>query len=121
MGRDSTKVILPITDPYVAHHGSLGSFAMVYALDVGAVTGIIARLRAVPGVELVLAREDACRRFELPADRTGDVVICATAGPHVGTAPGDRPICRCSRAVALARRFAERESADAVQPPPPGL
>ena len=27
-GRD--RVILPITDPYVAHHGALGSFATVY-------------------------------------------------------------------------------------------
>ncbi|WP_204348702.1 hypothetical protein, partial [Serratia marcescens] len=29
-GAGSTRVILPITDPYVAHHGALGSFATVY-------------------------------------------------------------------------------------------
>ncbi len=30
LGADKTKVILPITDPYVVHHGALGSFATVY-------------------------------------------------------------------------------------------
>ncbi len=30
-GAGKTKVILPITDPYVVHHGALGSFATVYA------------------------------------------------------------------------------------------
>ena len=29
-GENETKVILPITDPYVVHHGSLGSFATIY-------------------------------------------------------------------------------------------
>ena len=29
-GTGKTKVILPITDPYVVHHGALGSFATVY-------------------------------------------------------------------------------------------
>ena len=26
----ATRVILPITDPYVVHHGALGSFATIY-------------------------------------------------------------------------------------------
>ncbi len=29
-GQGEARVILPITDPYVAHHGSLGSFATIY-------------------------------------------------------------------------------------------
>ena len=29
-GAAKTRVILPITDPYVVHHGALGSFATVY-------------------------------------------------------------------------------------------
>src|SRR5271167_3016093 len=29
-GENNTRVILPITDPYVVHHGALGSFALVY-------------------------------------------------------------------------------------------
>ena len=27
LGRERARVILPITDPYVVHHGALGSFA----------------------------------------------------------------------------------------------
>src|SRR5262249_14886831 len=30
LGAGKTRVILPITDPYVVHHGALGSFATVY-------------------------------------------------------------------------------------------
>ena len=29
-GAQAARVILPITDPYVVHHGALGSFATVY-------------------------------------------------------------------------------------------
>ena len=32
-GKDRARVILPITDPYVVHHGALGSFATVYLPD----------------------------------------------------------------------------------------
>ncbi|WP_367249086.1 alkaline phosphatase family protein, partial [Pseudomonas sp. SB113] len=30
LGKDKGRVILPITDPYVVHHGALGSFATAY-------------------------------------------------------------------------------------------
>ena len=30
IGRERSRVILPITDPYVVHHGALGSFATIY-------------------------------------------------------------------------------------------
>ncbi len=30
LGAGKSRVILPITDPYVVHHGALGSFATVY-------------------------------------------------------------------------------------------
>jgi phosphonoacetate hydrolase len=75
VGEGATRVILPITDPYVAHHGALGSYATVYlsaGIDHAALAQRIASLR---GIELVLARLEAARRFELPADRIGDLVI----------------------------------------------
>jgi phosphonoacetate hydrolase len=73
-GQDSTRVILPITDPYVVHHGALGSFATAY-LRPERVADATDRLAALPGVELVLSRADACAKFELPPDRVGDLVI----------------------------------------------
>src|SRR5438874_10668903 len=81
----AAPLVRPITDPVVAHLGSLGSLATVYVsrhLNVGE---IIARLQDLPGIDMVLARDGACDRFELPPDRTGDVVVCADADTVLGT------------------------------------
>jgi phosphonoacetate hydrolase len=84
LGRERSRVILPITDPYVVHHGALGSFATIYlAPDTAA--GVAARLRDLPGMEVVLGREDAARRFELPADRIGDIVAVSERSVVLGT------------------------------------
>ena len=78
-GKGKTKVILPITDPYVVHHGALGSFATVYAYgpEIADVMNWIARQ---PGIDVVLNRADGCARFELPEDRMGDVIVIS-GGP----------------------------------------
>jgi len=85
IGPGSARVILPITDPYVAHHGALGSFATVYLPESADLQALMARLRAVDGVELVLANAQACERFELPPDRVGDIVVLATRHKVFGT------------------------------------
>jgi len=74
LGKDVARVILPITDPYVVHHGALGSFATVYLAE-DRIAVAAKRIAAIGGVELVLSRKDACARFELPPDRVGDLVI----------------------------------------------
>ncbi len=86
----AARVILPITDPYVVHHGALGSFATVYlptrlpsGIDVAAVC---ARLAAVKGMEVVLPRAEAAARFELPPDRIGDLVAVSERFTVIGTA-----------------------------------
>ena len=73
-GAGKTKVILPITDPYVVHHGALGSFATVYTYgpDVGEVMAVIAKQ---DGIDAVLDKREGCERFELPQDRMGDVIV----------------------------------------------
>ncbi|MGH8714851.1 MAG: phosphonoacetate hydrolase [Casimicrobiaceae bacterium] len=73
-GTGAARVILPITDPYVVHHGALGSFATAY-LPAERVADAAQLLCAVAGVELVLSRAEAAKRFELPPDRIGDLVI----------------------------------------------
>ena len=86
LGAGEARVILPITDPYVAHHGALGSFATVY-LPAGAdIDAILGRLRPVEGVDVALNRDEACARFELPADRIGDIVVVSTIHKVLGTA-----------------------------------
>lgn len=86
LGAAAARVILPITDPYVVHHGALGSFATVY-LPAGADAGaVVARLAAFRGIEVVLTREQAAERFELPADRIGDLVVVSERSVVIGTA-----------------------------------
>jgi phosphonoacetate hydrolase len=87
LGKGAARVILPITDPYVVHHGALGSFATVYLPDGTDRAAMIAKLAAVEGVEVAIGREEACRRFELPPDRIGDLVVISTRHKVLGTAP----------------------------------
>jgi phosphonoacetate hydrolase len=85
IGKDQARVILPITDPYVVHHGALGSFALVY-LDADALRAVAERIAAIPGIESVSTRAEAAARFELPADRIGDLVVVSTLDTVIGTA-----------------------------------
>ncbi|MEO8305173.1 MAG: phosphonoacetate hydrolase [Betaproteobacteria bacterium] len=84
-GKGTTRVILPITDPYVVHHGALGSFATVYLSSPVSVPDAAARIKALPGIDVVLPRGEACTRFELPADRVGDLVIVSERLTVIGT------------------------------------
>jgi phosphonoacetate hydrolase len=85
LGTSKARVILPITDPYVVHHGALGSFALVYLPATVAERAVIERIAALPGIETVLTREEAAARFELPADRIGDVVVVSQLDTVIGT------------------------------------
>ena len=85
LGAGAARVILPITDPYVVHHGALGSFATVYLPRAGRADEIRARLAAVDGVEIALERAAACERFQLPPDRMGDVVVVSRRDVVLGT------------------------------------
>ncbi|HEY3853523.1 MAG TPA: alkaline phosphatase family protein [Verrucomicrobiae bacterium] len=107
------RVILPITDPYVAHHGALGSFAQVHlppGIDASvlvksapqegnkvkillpsayrvAINEAIAFIQELPGVTEVLERATAARWMELPEDRMGDLVVCAKRDVTLGRTP----------------------------------
>jgi phosphonoacetate hydrolase len=86
LGAGTARVILPITDPYVVHHGALGSYATVY-LPAGAdAAGLGRRIAALRGIEVVLTRAEACARFELPPDRVGDLVVVSQRHTVLGTA-----------------------------------
>jgi phosphonoacetate hydrolase len=97
LGESKARVILPITDPYVVHHGALGSFALVYlpasaarpataAQPATPAQGELAEnIAALPGIETVLARAEAAARFELPPDRIGDLVVVSQLDTVIGT------------------------------------
>ena len=85
LGAGAARVILPITDPYVVHHGALGSFATAYLPEGADVASMVDRLAATDGVMVAVDRATAVERFELPADRIGDVVVISEENMTLGT------------------------------------
>ncbi len=85
LGEGVARVILPITDPYVAHHGALGSFATVYLSDGVDLEELLEKLEAMDGIEIALDRTAGCKRFELPEDRVGDIIVVSGQHKVLGT------------------------------------
>ena len=91
-GQGTTKVILPITDPYIAHHGALGSFATVFFRTKVSTEDAIKAIGHLSGVELVMDRQSAVKRFELPGDRIGDLVVVSDKETVLGTKRADHDL-----------------------------
>ncbi len=90
LGTGKARVILPITDPYVVHHGALGSYATVY-LKGPSQSEVAKTIAAMDGIDVVYSKAEACRIFELPLDRTGDLVVISGGPAHskvIGTSRG---------------------------------
>lgn len=85
LGAAAARVILPITDPYVVHHGALGSFAIAYLPEDADRAELMARLKAIPSIEVVIDHAYACARYELPPDRIGDIVLISGENMTIGT------------------------------------
>lgn len=85
-GESRVRVICPITDPYVVHHGALGSLVMVHVsgVPVGEVAAYVAGME---GVTEVHDRKSACRLLELAPDRIGDLVVMAGRDWVLGKTP----------------------------------
>ncbi|MDA7947586.1 MAG: phosphonoacetate hydrolase [Hyphomicrobiaceae bacterium] len=85
VGDGKSKVILPITDPYVIHHGALGSFATVYLEDSVDAQAVADQIAALSGIHVVYDSERGCREFELPRDRMGDLIVVSRDTKVLGT------------------------------------
>jgi phosphonoacetate hydrolase len=79
------RVILPITDPYVRHHGALGSFAVVHLEDPSKTAFVREKLLGVKGITEVHDGDTAARLLELPRDRIGDLVVLSGRDVALGT------------------------------------
>jgi phosphonoacetate hydrolase len=84
-GEAAVRVICPITDPFVRHHGALGSFVRVYLRQSRELERIMQTTARLPGVAMVMAGEEAARRFEMPLDREGDFVALADQHTVIGS------------------------------------
>jgi phosphonoacetate hydrolase len=92
-GPGDTKVICPITDAFVKHHGALGGFVRVWCRGGKATPqAIIALVKDMPGIAMALDKEEVCRRFELPRDREGDVAVIGDIGTVIGAAAAEHDL-----------------------------
>lgn len=99
-GANSARVICPITDPFVRHHGALGSFVRVYAKDTANIVAMIDYISGLPGIEDTLSRQQAAIKLGLPEDREADIVVISSESCVLGSCSsehdlstvGDRPL-----------------------------
>ena len=85
MSPGDARVILPITDPYVVHHGALGSYATVYLPADADIADLVTRLQAIDGIDKVYTNEEGCERFQLANDRMGDLILVSNKDTVIGT------------------------------------
>lgn len=91
-GTGKTRVILPITDPYVVHHGALGSFATIYCDSGIEIRKALGRMSELAGIDQALSRDEAASLFELPPDRIGDIVLVSDARTTIGTSESEHDL-----------------------------
>ena len=84
-GAGAVRVICPITDPFVRHHGALGSFVRVYARNGRAPAELARAIRGLPGIDQVLDRGAAAAEYELPYDREADLVVTGDGNTALGS------------------------------------
>lgn len=86
-GANGFRVICPITDPYVKHHGALGSYIVVHLEDKSKIDEVKNWLAIQPGITEVYDKATAVRLLEQPEDRTGDLVVLSARDVVVGRRP----------------------------------
>lgn len=121
LGAGNTRVILPITDPYVVHHGALGSFATVYLPAGVDAAEAAAKLGKVRGIESVLGRAAAADRFELPPDRIGDLVVVSERFTVIGTSASKHDLSGLDAPLRSHGGVSEQRVPLIVNRPLPGL
>jgi phosphonoacetate hydrolase len=91
-GAGAVRVICPITDPFVRHHGALGSFVRVYLRESSDLPSLMAASAALPGVALAVDGRDAADRFELPFDREADFIVLGDHNTAIGASRAEHDL-----------------------------
>lgn len=84
---DGFRVICPITDPYVKHHGALGSYVVVHVDPKHNLQDVKNWLSVQKGITEVHDKATATRLLEQPEDRIGDLVVMSGRDVVVGRRP----------------------------------
>jgi len=91
-GTGKTKVICPITDAFVGHHGALGGFVRVHCFEDAKPEDVIEFVRPLNGIEKVLDRTQAAETLDLPFDVEADVVVISGENYCVGAGQADHDV-----------------------------
>lgn len=98
MGAGLCEGYLPITDPFVRHHGALGSLVRLHVSNRDLIGPMVELCKTLPEVEVVLPGKEAAEKFETPPDREGDFVVVSMQGAVI--APRRRSmICRSFKVI----------------------
>jgi phosphonoacetate hydrolase len=85
-GKGFARVVCPITDPFVRHHGALGSFVRVHLRQPQEdLADVLDFCRSFPQVDMALEGAEAAERFEMPPDREGDFVVVSVKNAVIGS------------------------------------
>jgi phosphonoacetate hydrolase len=88
------RVLCPITDPYVVHHGALGSAVTVYLPDRSRLAEVAHWILGLDGITEVYDREMASLKLELPGDRIGDLFVLSGRDVVVGRTPAHHDLSK---------------------------
>ena len=90
--KESCNVICTITDPYVIHHGALGSFVTIYIENKEKINEIKEYIQKIEGIDVALTKEEAVRKLNQPKDRIGDLVVTCKASFALGKGEKDHDL-----------------------------
>ena len=92
LGQGACRVICPITDAFVGHHGALGGFVRIYLEKEQDRKKVSEIVQAMEGVEKVWTAENVAKDLELPLDREGDLAVVADKRTVIGGSEKDHDL-----------------------------
>ena len=109
LGNEVSKVILPITDPYVVHHGALGSFATIYLKDKTKIDEAMEVIKKIQDIEVVVTNEVGCKEYDLPKDRMGDIICMSSKHMTIGSSESAHDLSKLKEPLRSHGGLHERE------------
>jgi len=91
-GAGTCRVICPITDAFVGHHGALGGFVRIYLEKKDDKNKVYEIVKAIEGVEKVWTAENVAKELEQPLDREGDLAVVADKRTVIGGSEKDHDL-----------------------------
>ena len=92
LGSGTCRVICPITDAFVGHHGALGGFVRIYLKKEQDRNRVAEFVQALEGVEQVWTAENVAKELEQPLDREGDLAVVADKNTVIGQREKDHDL-----------------------------